>query len=186
MSVEDTCIGGSGKRTDPANGFKTTQGEYTTKTYTACYTDVKIEVLIVADTAKTAKFKVNGETTDALSAGNSSTLSDNSKIKVIEVLPKEGSEAVGADQVTFTFDCSAAKKMCSYYCGSNNTAKCPGTTTSVPNCGSVGCNTTCWGFWSVGGSNTKYYNNGAYHGLCNAYNPDVCVGKTGQPTDRQK
>jgi len=78
-----------------------TQGEYTTQTYTMNGKDYEIEVLIIADNTGDVKFKVNGETTDALVAGDTYELSDGTEIGVDEVMPNEGSEAAGADQVTF-------------------------------------------------------------------------------------
>ena len=125
-----------------------------------------------------AKFKVNSETTDALSAGDSYTLADNSKLKVIEVIPVESSESAGADQVTFTFDCSGVtKKMCGDYCASTKAAKCTGSTQYTASCSSVGCNTTCWGRYS------GWYNSATG---CNAAHDDVCVGATGKTSDIAK
>ena len=78
-----------------------TQGEYTTETYTVNGVDYEVEVVIIADTDNTVKFDINGETTDALAAGDTYTLSDGTVVGVSEVMPNEGSEAAGADQVTF-------------------------------------------------------------------------------------
>ena len=78
-----------------------TQGEYTTQTYTLGDKTYEVEVLIVSDDTATVKFKINGETTDALGEGDTYTLSDGTEVGVREVLPNEGSEAAGADQVTF-------------------------------------------------------------------------------------
>lgn len=80
-----------------------TQGEYTTQTYTVDGNSYEIEVLIISDSSSpvTTKLKVNGQTTDALEVGDTFTLSDGTVIGVEELLPNEGSEAAGADQVTF-------------------------------------------------------------------------------------
>jgi len=84
-----------------AGSLTATQGEYTTQTYTMDGKDYEVEVLIISDTAKTVKLKINGETTDALVAGETSDLSDGTVIGIDEIMPNEGSEAAGADQVTF-------------------------------------------------------------------------------------
>ncbi|MDD5182297.1 MAG: hypothetical protein PHC66_03945 [Candidatus Nanoarchaeia archaeon] len=79
-----------------------TQGEYTTQTYTMNGQTYEIEVLIISDTAPTSvKFRINGETTDALGAAETYTLADDTVIGIEEILPNEGSEAAGADQVSF-------------------------------------------------------------------------------------
>jgi len=100
--VSDTGAGGLVDGITLLSGALTaTQGEYTTQTYTLGDTDYEIEVLIIADVPQTVKFKVNGETTDALAAGDIYELSDGTEISVDEVMPNEGSEAAGADQCTF-------------------------------------------------------------------------------------
>lgn len=78
-----------------------TQGEYTTETHVMGDTEYEVEVVIIADDDDEAKFKINGETTDALGEGDTDELSDGTIIGVVEVLPNEGSEESGADQVTF-------------------------------------------------------------------------------------
>jgi hypothetical protein len=84
-----------------SGAVEATQGEYTTQTYTLNGNDYEVEVIIVSDSALTAKFRINGETTDALAEGDTYELADGTEIIVTEVLPNEGSEAAGADQVTF-------------------------------------------------------------------------------------
>ncbi len=79
----------------------TTQGEYTTQSYTVKGTTYTVEIPIISDSDSTVKFVINGETTDALAVGQTYTLSDGTIIGVKEVMPNEGSEAQGADQVTF-------------------------------------------------------------------------------------
>ena len=78
-----------------------TQGEFTTETYTLAGTTYEVEVIIISDEALTVKFKVNGETTDALMEGDTYELADETEIGVDEVMPNEGSEAAGADIVSF-------------------------------------------------------------------------------------
>lgn len=95
----DVCVSGL---TLLAGTVEATQGEYTTASY-GPIDDVmyEVEVVIVADDALEAKFKVNGETTKAMAEGETTKLSDGTRLAVKEVLPNEGTEAVGADQVTF-------------------------------------------------------------------------------------
>jgi hypothetical protein len=81
-----------------------TQGEYTTQTYTLNGQTYEVEVLIISDSSgstTSVKFRINGETTDALIAAETYTLADGTVIGVEELLPNEGSEAAGADQVSF-------------------------------------------------------------------------------------
>ena len=78
-----------------------TQGEYTTATYTVNGKPYEVKVIIISDTDSTVKFEINGETTDTLAAGDTDELSDGTVIGVKDVMPNEGSEAAGADQVTF-------------------------------------------------------------------------------------
>jgi hypothetical protein len=80
-----------------------TQGEYTTQTYTVDGKTYEVEVLIIADNAvpNTAQFRVNGQTTDPLEEGETFELSDGVEIGIDYISPNEGSEAAGADQVTF-------------------------------------------------------------------------------------
>ena len=77
------------------------QGEYTTKVYHIGDNTYTVEIPIISDSDKTVKFKVNNETTDALSENEVYTLNDGTEVGVVKVMPNEGSEAVGADQVVF-------------------------------------------------------------------------------------
>ena len=77
------------------------QGEYTTQTYVMDGTEYEVEVIVISDDTSSAKLKVNGENTDDLLAGEVYTFADGTTIFIEEVLPNEGSEAAGADQVTF-------------------------------------------------------------------------------------
>ena len=100
-----TCTGGNLLDTlEMISGAVTvTQGEYTTQTYTVDGKTYEVEVLIIADNAvpNTAQFRVNGQTTDPLEEGETFELSDGLEIGIDYISPNEGSEAAGADQVTF-------------------------------------------------------------------------------------
>lgn len=80
---------------------ESTQGEYTTATYTVDGKAYVVKVVIISDDAETVKFDVNGEITGALAEGDTEELSDGTVIGVKEVMPNEGSEEAGADQATF-------------------------------------------------------------------------------------
>jgi hypothetical protein len=100
-------VSGTGVIADP-NTATMWLGEYTTKVYDnfICKKKYTIETLIISDTTPySAKFKVNGETTDALYKNNAYTFTDGSKITVLELLPNEGSESSGSDMVKIRFYC---------------------------------------------------------------------------------
>jgi hypothetical protein len=84
-----------------SGSVEATQGEYTTASYSVDGKAYSVEVVIISDDAETVKFKVNGETTEALGEGDTDKLADGTVIGVKDVMPNEGSEATGADQVTF-------------------------------------------------------------------------------------
>ncbi|MFH1590632.1 MAG: hypothetical protein ABIC95_01755 [archaeon] len=76
-----------------------TMEEYTTKTYTIGGKEYKVEV--VAITTLQVKFRVNGEITDPLAAGETYVLDDGSEIGIRDLLENEGTEEGGSDIVTF-------------------------------------------------------------------------------------
>jgi hypothetical protein len=71
---------------------------------------------------------------------------------------------------------------CGDYCVHDKTsAGCTGAQISNTKCEDVGCLTSCWGFWSSGGTNNLAYNNGGkFHADCKDANKDVCVGSNGR------
>ncbi|MBD3248899.1 hypothetical protein GF336_02530 [Candidatus Woesearchaeota archaeon] len=71
------------------------------KTFTLNDKDYEVEVTYIGGTSTSqVKFKVNGETTDALETGNTHKLDDGTEIGVREILEEEAGE-VTADQVEF-------------------------------------------------------------------------------------
>ncbi len=89
-----------------------TLSEGESKTYTINGIDYEVEVIIITDseTTNVVKFKVNGETTDAMSAPNTFKLADGTEIGVKEILPNEAGDVtqdlvefyLGAEKVTLT------------------------------------------------------------------------------------
>ncbi|NOZ81465.1 MAG: hypothetical protein GXP63_07415 [DPANN group archaeon] len=73
--------------------------EYTSKTYNIGGKEYKVEVIAITTTE--VKFKVNGEVTDPLTAGETYVLDDGSEIGVRDLMENEGTEEGGADIVTF-------------------------------------------------------------------------------------
>ncbi|MBT5023293.1 S-layer protein [Candidatus Woesearchaeota archaeon] len=72
-----------------------------TKTYTIGDTEYEVTALIISDTTTSAKFKVNGETTDKMSEGEIELLSDGTQIGIREILANEAGETAGGDIVEF-------------------------------------------------------------------------------------
>jgi hypothetical protein len=72
------------------------------KTYTLDGKDYEVEVVYIGETGTVAgvKFKVNGETTDTMTEGDTFTLADGTDIGVREILEEEAGE-VTADMVEF-------------------------------------------------------------------------------------
>jgi len=69
---------------------------------------------------------------------------------------------------------AASPPYCSAFCASNSTTKCSGADYKNVNCASLGCKTSCWGFYQ-----------GSYTGTnCTSAKDDVCVGATGKLTER--
>ena len=86
-----------------------TEGE--SKTYTINGIDYETEVIIITDvTTPQVKFKINGETTDALLATETFKLADGTEIGVKEILPNEAGDVtqdlvefyLGAEKMTLT------------------------------------------------------------------------------------
>ena len=84
-----------------------TEGE--SKTYTINGIDYETEVIIITETDSQVKFKINGETTDAMVAGETFKLSDGTEIGVKEILANEAGDVtadlvefyLGAEKITF-------------------------------------------------------------------------------------
>ena len=76
------------------------QGEYTTQTYTFGGETYEISVPVIADGDGSVKLIVNGDTTDKLYEGDTTEIAG-IEVGVDEVFINEGSEAMGADMVTF-------------------------------------------------------------------------------------
>jgi len=70
------------------------------KTYSLGGKDYEVEVTYIGGTTSAVKFKVNGELTDSMNAGQTKKLSDGTIIGVRELLEEEAGE-VTADQVEF-------------------------------------------------------------------------------------
>ena len=88
-----------------------TLNEGESKTYTINGIDYETEVVIITDqTSPQVKFKINGETTDALLATETFKLADGTEIGVKEILPNEAGDVtqdivefyLGAEKVTLT------------------------------------------------------------------------------------
>jgi len=86
-----------------------TEGE--SKTYTINGIDYETEVIIITDvTNSQVKFKINGETTDALLATETFKLADGTEIGIKEILPNEAGDVtqdlvefyLGAEKITLT------------------------------------------------------------------------------------
>jgi len=86
-----------------------TEGE--SKTYTINGIDYETEVIIITDTGTIqVKFKINGESTDALQATETFKLADGTEIGVKEILPNEAGDVtldivefyLGAEKMTIT------------------------------------------------------------------------------------
>jgi len=86
-----------------------TEGE--SKTYTINGIDYETEVIIITDqTDPQVKFKINGETTDALLATETFKLTDGTEIGIKEILPNEAGDVtqdlvefyLGAEKIVFT------------------------------------------------------------------------------------
>jgi len=86
-----------------------TEGE--SKTYTINGIDYETEVIIITDvTNSQVKFKINGETTDALLATETFKLADGTEIGIKEILPNEAGDVtqdlvefyLGAEKMTIT------------------------------------------------------------------------------------
>jgi len=86
-----------------------TEGE--SKTYTINGIDYETEVIIITDTSPIqVKFKINGESTDALQATETFKLADGTEIGVKEILPNEAGDVtldivefyLGAEKMTIT------------------------------------------------------------------------------------
>ena len=103
-SIVDADSAGGGNLTDLtliSGTQEATMGEYETETITLDDVEYEVEVIIIADETPSVKFVINGETTDELLEGDTYELEDGTEIGIREIMPNEGSEAVGADQVTF-------------------------------------------------------------------------------------
>ncbi|MBT7903150.1 hypothetical protein HN587_04735 [Candidatus Woesearchaeota archaeon] len=72
-----------------------------TKTYTLGGKEFEVTALIISDTSTSVKFKVNGETTDAMTPGDIELLSDGTQMGIREILPNEAGETAGGDIVEF-------------------------------------------------------------------------------------
>jgi hypothetical protein len=57
------------------------------KIFTANHIEYEVELLVISETSNEAKFKINGEITDALSEGEEDTLADGSVIEVKKIYP---------------------------------------------------------------------------------------------------
>ena len=75
-----------------------TQSEYTTKVYNIGGKVYTVKTTLISGSDKVAKFIINDEATDAMSAGETYTLSDSSIIRVNKVYNNEGKES---DMVAF-------------------------------------------------------------------------------------
>jgi len=95
-SVELTLMSGA---------VESTQNEYTTQTYTVNGKTYEVEVVSIGQSASTgglvANLNINGEALRDLQVNDVKTLSDGTTIGIKYLLENEGSEAQGADQVTF-------------------------------------------------------------------------------------
>lgn len=102
-TISDAAVSGIAldKLTLLSGAMTATQGEYTTQTYTVNGNSYEVEVLIISDDDDEVQFRVNGDTTDVLAEGDVFELADGVELGVDFVTPNEGSEAAGADQVTF-------------------------------------------------------------------------------------
>lgn len=69
--------------------------------FTANHLEYEIEVLVISETSNEAKFKINGEITDALSEGEEDTLADGSVIEVKKIFPGQNG---AASRVIICFD----------------------------------------------------------------------------------
>ena len=94
-----------------AGAIQDTLSEGESKTYTINGIDYETEVIIITDvTNPQVKFKINGETTDALLATETFKLADGTEIGVKEILPNEAGDVtqdlvefyLGAEKVTLT------------------------------------------------------------------------------------
>jgi hypothetical protein len=78
--------------------LEVTQAEYSKQSYTIDGKAYEVEVVVV--TTNEAKFKINGQVTDALAVGQDDEVGG-IKIGVKEILENEGTETGGEDQVSF-------------------------------------------------------------------------------------
>ena len=89
-----------------AGALKASQWEYSTETYTMGGKTYEVEVKIISDESESAILVINGEETDEMEEGDTYTLSDDTRVGVVDVVPNEGAEmtgeeAIGNDLVTF-------------------------------------------------------------------------------------
>jgi len=94
-----------------AGSVQDTLSEGESKTYTINGIDYETEVIIITDTGTSqVKFKINGETTDAMVAADTFKLADGTEIGVKEILANEAGDVtqdlvefyLGAEKITFT------------------------------------------------------------------------------------
>ncbi len=74
-------------------------GENEAQIFTANNVEYEIEVLVISETSNEAKFKVNGQITEALAEGEEDTLADGSVIEVKKIFSENG-----VSKVIFCFD----------------------------------------------------------------------------------
>lgn len=106
FSVVDTRIDRTGNRQSVTiemlgGDVLDTLEEGETRTYTIDGKEYEVTLVIVADTANSVKFSVNGEITDELKEGHTDVLRDGTEIGVRDILPNEAEEETGGDIVEF-------------------------------------------------------------------------------------
>ena len=104
-NIGKTCISANKLQTDTlVTSDSINQGEYETKRYVFFEKSYNIDVIIISDTDKTVRFKINGETTPALREKDTYKFSDGVRIDIDKIIVNEGSEEAGADRVIFNLD----------------------------------------------------------------------------------